>query len=232
MNVEACSDHRVGIGPDVRGRHRTRRRCAGGKRRRSTTDPLPVPDRCRPDVRHRELGHRPIQTKGTVNFGRVGQESCTAHTVSASKTSITVNGIAEYQWKAKLSNLVPNAQYCYRVFLGTTDLLGAGHDVASVLVADPSRRRDPVLVRGLRRLGRHRRERRQPPASRVDVLDRQQRRSLRAGHGRHRLCQRHPDQLRRPAADRPPRELDLRAQLLGAVQATRCRCSTRSGTTA
>ena len=49
------------------------------------------------------------QTKGTVKFGRVGQESCTAHTVSASKTSITVNGIAEYQWKAKLSNLVPNA---------------------------------------------------------------------------------------------------------------------------
>ena len=66
------------------------------------------------------------QTKGTVKFGRVGQESCTAHTVSASKTSITVNGIAEYQWKAKLSNLVPNAQYCYRIFLGTTDLLGAG----------------------------------------------------------------------------------------------------------
>ena len=66
------------------------------------------------------------QTKGTLKFGRVGQESCTAHTVSASKTSITVNGIAEYQWKAKLSNLVPNAEYCYRIFLGTTDLLGVG----------------------------------------------------------------------------------------------------------
>jgi chitodextrinase len=63
-------------------------------------------------------------TKGTLKYGRVGTESCTAHTVSGSKTGISVKGTDEYQWKAKLTGLVPNAQYCYRVFLGSTDLLG------------------------------------------------------------------------------------------------------------
>jgi hypothetical protein len=63
-------------------------------------------------------------TKGTVKWGRVGTESCTAHTTSASKTQISVNGVPEYQWKAKIANLSANTQYCYRIFLGTTDLLG------------------------------------------------------------------------------------------------------------
>jgi hypothetical protein len=63
-------------------------------------------------------------TKGSITYGRVGQESCTAHTVSASKTAITVKGVAEYQWKAKLSGLLANTRYCYRVFLRSTDLLG------------------------------------------------------------------------------------------------------------
>ena len=80
-----------------------------------------------------------VQTYATVNFatdrsnttaklkyGRVGQESCTAHSVTASKTAIVVGTASEYQWKAKLTGLSPNVKYCYRIFFGTTsiDLLG------------------------------------------------------------------------------------------------------------
>jgi len=63
------------------------------------------------------------QTKGSVKYGVVGS-NCATKTVSASKTGISVGSAAEYQWKAKLTGLLPNTQYCYRVFLGTTDLLG------------------------------------------------------------------------------------------------------------
>jgi chitodextrinase len=67
-------------------------------------------------------------TTATVKYGRVGQESCVAKSVNASKTTISVKGQSEYQWKAKLTGLATNTLYCYRVFLGGTDLLG---DVAS-----------------------------------------------------------------------------------------------------
>jgi hypothetical protein len=66
----------------------------------------------------------------TVKWGRVGAEPCTAHTASATRISISVNSVAEYQWKATLTGLVPNAAYCYRVYLGASpevDLLGGDH---------------------------------------------------------------------------------------------------------
>ena len=63
-------------------------------------------------------------TTGSVAYGRVGAEACTAHAVGATRTSITVGSTAEYQWKAMLSGLEPDAAYCYRVFGGSTDLLG------------------------------------------------------------------------------------------------------------
>jgi hypothetical protein len=64
---------------------------------------------------------------GYVKWGKVGS-SCTATTTAATKTSITVNSVGQYQWKATLP-LQPNTdtRYCYRVYLGTspqTDLLG------------------------------------------------------------------------------------------------------------
>src|SRR5512141_429897 len=37
------------------------------------------------------------ESSGSVRFGKVGTEACTAHFVSATKTAITVNGVAEYQ---------------------------------------------------------------------------------------------------------------------------------------
>jgi chitodextrinase len=64
-------------------------------------------------------------TKGTLKYGTVASGNCASKTVSASKTSISVGSVSEYQWKAKLTGLLPNTQYCYRVFLGSTDLLGS-----------------------------------------------------------------------------------------------------------
>ena len=64
-------------------------------------------------------------TTGSVRYGRVGSESCTAHSVTATKTSITVGSTAEYQWKAMLSGLSTDSSYCYRVYGGSTDLLGS-----------------------------------------------------------------------------------------------------------
>jgi hypothetical protein len=61
---------------------------------------------------------------GSATYGLVGSETCTAHTVTASRTSITVGSTAEYQWKAQVTGLDPDAQYCYRVFGGSVDLLG------------------------------------------------------------------------------------------------------------
>lgn len=63
-------------------------------------------------------------TNGWVKWGGPG-ESCTAHSASASRSSITVNGVPEYQWKVRLS-LSADTQYCYRVFgaNGAVDLLG------------------------------------------------------------------------------------------------------------
>jgi hypothetical protein len=64
-------------------------------------------------------------TTGSATYGRVGSESCTAHAVTATRTSITVGSTAEYQWKAQVSGLAPDAAYCYRVFGGSVDLLGS-----------------------------------------------------------------------------------------------------------
>jgi hypothetical protein len=68
-------------------------------------------------------------SSGGVRWGKVGSESCTAHYVPASRTAISVNTAGEFQWKALL-DLTPGAQYCYRIYLGSSpetevDLLGS-----------------------------------------------------------------------------------------------------------
>ena len=65
------------------------------------------------------------QTTGYATYGLAGTESCTAHRANGSKTAMTVNGVAEEQWKAKITGLTPGASYCYRVFFSnpTVDLL-------------------------------------------------------------------------------------------------------------
>ena len=62
---------------------------------------------------------------GAVHFGKLGAESCSAHNTTASRRTITVDTTTEYQWKAKLSGLATNTVYCYRIYAGSTDLLGS-----------------------------------------------------------------------------------------------------------
>jgi hypothetical protein len=68
------------------------------------------------------------RTTARLMYGRQGLEPCTAHSVTAVRTAITVNGIPEYQWRATVGGLATPAAYCYRVELSTIapiiDLLG------------------------------------------------------------------------------------------------------------
>jgi hypothetical protein len=59
---------------------------------------------------------------GSVTWGRVGTEACTAHSAPAMRTGITINAVPAYQWNAPLT-LTAGTAYCYRVFLDATDLL-------------------------------------------------------------------------------------------------------------
>src|SRR6478752_2682813 len=59
---------------------------------------------------------------GSVTWGPPG--SCAANTKAATRTSITVISKAEYQWAATIP-VTPDTTYCYRVQLGSTDLLGS-----------------------------------------------------------------------------------------------------------
>jgi hypothetical protein len=58
---------------------------------------------------------------GSVTWGPVGD--CAANNQAATKSNLTVNSKAEYQWAATIP-VTPDTQYCYRVKLGATDLLG------------------------------------------------------------------------------------------------------------
>jgi Calcineurin-like phosphoesterase/Purple acid Phosphatase, N-terminal domain len=72
------------------------------------------------------------RTNGRIRYGEAGTESCTAHAVTASRSSITINGQRRYQWRADLTGLRPGARYCYRVELG------AASPVIDLLGSDPS----------------------------------------------------------------------------------------------
>jgi hypothetical protein len=59
----------------------------------------------------------------SVQWGPVG--SCSANTVAATRVApITVNGASRWQWKATITGLSGDTQYCYRVRKGSIDLLG------------------------------------------------------------------------------------------------------------
>jgi hypothetical protein len=62
---------------------------------------------------------------GSVLWGEVGSDDICVPTttVTATRTSISVSGVSEYQWKAQLV-LGAGRHYCYRVRLGSVDLLG------------------------------------------------------------------------------------------------------------
>jgi len=68
-------------------------------------------------------------TTASVTIGKVGAApACASRTVAATRTSITVKSVSQYQWKATVGDLERDATYCYRVYLGTSprvDLLGS-----------------------------------------------------------------------------------------------------------
>lgn len=68
------------------------------------------------------------RSSGRVRYGEAGAGSCTARSATASRSSITVNGVPQYHWRANLTGLSAGARYCYRVEFGTSspviDLLG------------------------------------------------------------------------------------------------------------
>ena len=72
---------------------------------------------------------RTSAVSGSVTLGLPGSSPpCSGRTVAASKTAITVNSVAQYQWRATVAGLEPDTTYCYRVILGSTpklDLLGS-----------------------------------------------------------------------------------------------------------
>jgi chitodextrinase/ubiquinone biosynthesis protein Coq4 len=60
----------------------------------------------------------------SVIYGAVTSGTCSlTTTATASRSTISVNGIFEYQWKANLV-LPATGTYCYRPYLGPVDLLG------------------------------------------------------------------------------------------------------------
>jgi hypothetical protein len=65
-------------------------------------------------------------TSGSVRWGRAGTESCTAHTATATRSSIIVgaepNAEPQYHWAARIDT-GDGTRFCYRVFGGATDLL-------------------------------------------------------------------------------------------------------------
>ncbi|HET9667651.1 MAG TPA: metallophosphoesterase, partial [Desertimonas sp.] len=65
-------------------------------------------------------------TTAAAVWGAVaGDGSCSPTTsVAGTRTPITVNSVALYQWEANLT-LLPDQAYCYRVTLGGADLLGS-----------------------------------------------------------------------------------------------------------
>ncbi len=65
-------------------------------------------------------------TSAAAVWGAVaGDGSCSPTTsVAGTRTPITVNSVALYQWEANLT-LLPDQAYCYRVTLGGADLLGS-----------------------------------------------------------------------------------------------------------
>jgi Calcineurin-like phosphoesterase/RTX calcium-binding nonapeptide repeat (4 copies) len=64
----------------------------------------------------------PSARAGRVKWGST-RRSCTGNSLRAARTTIRVNGRARHQWRATIGGLKGNARYCYRVFLGSTDLL-------------------------------------------------------------------------------------------------------------
>ena len=69
-------------------------------------------------------------TAASVRYGPFDGTTCAlSFTQAASRTTVKVGALYEYQWKGSLS-LPSSGRYCYRAMLGTTDLLAAESSAA------------------------------------------------------------------------------------------------------
>ena len=59
--------------------------------------------------------------EGSLHWGP--SPSCRGHVTPATRTGIEVRRDPQWQWRADLAKLTPGGRYCYRPFLGPTDLL-------------------------------------------------------------------------------------------------------------
>ncbi len=76
-------------------------------------------------------------TTGSVKWGNVTGGSCAiTNTQSATRSSLTVGSVSEYRWNASLT-LPSSGTYCYRAFLGTTDLLAGNPSSQFVTQSTP-----------------------------------------------------------------------------------------------
>jgi hypothetical protein len=77
------------------------------------------------------------QSTGSATWGAVSGATCTpTNTAAATKISITVGSTSEYQWTAPIT-FPASGTYCYRVQLGTTDLLGTDSSPQVTTAAAP-----------------------------------------------------------------------------------------------
>jgi Calcineurin-like phosphoesterase/Bacterial Ig domain len=77
------------------------------------------------------------QSTGSATWGVVSGGTCTpTNTAAATKISITVGSTGEYQWTAPIA-FPGSGTYCYRVQLGTTDLLGTDSSPQVTTAAAP-----------------------------------------------------------------------------------------------
>jgi hypothetical protein len=79
----------------------------------------------------------------TAAFATIGPAggSCTGTSRTGSKTGVTVNGVAENQWKVKFTGLTPSTSYCYRLRAGSPTAPGAdllGSDPSPVFTTPPA----------------------------------------------------------------------------------------------
>ena len=92
------------------------------------------------------------QTTGGATWGAVSNGSCTpSNNVTPTRVGITVGTTSEYQWSAALAFPGPGT-YCYRVQLGSTDLLAEG--ICAVVSAAQLEQGDPPQEPHHRLLGR------------------------------------------------------------------------------
>jgi hypothetical protein len=91
---------------------------------RTAADALSILDRRRHDVRDRQLGDRPLADHGLGQVRRPGLELRDQDRLGLEDQHLRGVGLG-VPVEGEADGLAPNTQYCYRVYLGTTDLLGS-----------------------------------------------------------------------------------------------------------